>query len=275
MLGGRSYDFYYNGPKLHMIVLHEHGGTYWVVNSLLDNISNETMIAIAKGLRPLEGEEVAFAPMARIAFFGAGYAGLVSGACFAELGHTVVIRDVVSRADRGAARRARPVLRAGPRGADRAQRASACPSRSRWRRRSTAASSSSSASARRRPRRATPNLSAVWSVIEDLPPDLGPVVLVMKSTVPVGTGEKVRAELDRRGPDAGRLRVVPGVPRRGHGRARLPGVRPRRRRFVRPARTARPSPRCTTSLDAPVVRMDVPSAEMVKLAANAYLATRI
>src|SRR5207249_3431902 len=28
-------------------------------------------------------------------------------------------------------------------------------------------------------------------------------------------------------------------------------------------------------LDAPVVRMDVPSAEMVKLAANAYLATRI
>ena len=33
--------------------------------------------------------------MARIAFFGAGYAGLVSGACFADLGHTVVIRDVV------------------------------------------------------------------------------------------------------------------------------------------------------------------------------------
>ena len=33
--------------------------------------------------------------MARIAFFGAGYAGLVSGACFAELGHDVVVRDVV------------------------------------------------------------------------------------------------------------------------------------------------------------------------------------
>ena len=32
--------------------------------------------------------------MARIAFFGAGYAGLVSGACLAELGHEVVIRDV-------------------------------------------------------------------------------------------------------------------------------------------------------------------------------------
>jgi hypothetical protein len=40
-----------------MIVLHEHGDTYWVVNSLLDNISNETMIAIAKGLRPLEAKK--------------------------------------------------------------------------------------------------------------------------------------------------------------------------------------------------------------------------
>ena len=52
VLGGRAYDFYYNGPKLHMIVLRQGGATYWVVNSLLDNISNETMIAMAKGLRP-------------------------------------------------------------------------------------------------------------------------------------------------------------------------------------------------------------------------------
>jgi len=55
VLGGRPYDFYFNGPKLHMIVLRENGATYWVVNSLLDNVSNETMIAIAKGLRPLKG----------------------------------------------------------------------------------------------------------------------------------------------------------------------------------------------------------------------------
>jgi hypothetical protein len=54
VLGGRPYDFYYNGAKLHMIVLHEKGASYWVVNSLLDNISNETMIAIAKGLKPLK-----------------------------------------------------------------------------------------------------------------------------------------------------------------------------------------------------------------------------
>ena len=32
----------------------------------------------------------------RIAVFGAGYVGLVTGACFAELGHDVVVRDVVA-----------------------------------------------------------------------------------------------------------------------------------------------------------------------------------
>ena len=31
----------------------------------------------------------------RVAVFGAGYVGLVTGACFAELGHDVVVRDIV------------------------------------------------------------------------------------------------------------------------------------------------------------------------------------
>jgi hypothetical protein len=35
------------------VVLDAGGATYWVVNSLLDKLSNETMLAIAKGLRPL------------------------------------------------------------------------------------------------------------------------------------------------------------------------------------------------------------------------------
>jgi LCP family protein required for cell wall assembly len=54
VLDGRRYSFYYHGSHLHMIVLHEHGSTYWVVNTLLGSLSNETMIAIAKGLRPLD-----------------------------------------------------------------------------------------------------------------------------------------------------------------------------------------------------------------------------
>ena len=53
-IGGRSYELHYTGPKLHMVVLRRGGATYWVVNTLLDSLSNETMIAIAKGLKPLK-----------------------------------------------------------------------------------------------------------------------------------------------------------------------------------------------------------------------------
>jgi LCP family protein required for cell wall assembly len=53
-LNGRRFRFYYHGARLHMIVLYEKGATYWVVNSLLDALSNETMIAVAKGLHPLD-----------------------------------------------------------------------------------------------------------------------------------------------------------------------------------------------------------------------------
>ncbi len=52
-IGKRTYDFYYSGSKLHMVVLREGDRSYWVVNTLLDKLSNETMVAIAKGLRPL------------------------------------------------------------------------------------------------------------------------------------------------------------------------------------------------------------------------------
>ena len=52
-IGGRSYELHYTGPKLHMVVLRQGGATYWVVNTLLDSLSNETMLAIAKGLKPL------------------------------------------------------------------------------------------------------------------------------------------------------------------------------------------------------------------------------
>jgi LCP family protein required for cell wall assembly len=50
---GRRFDLYYNGSKLHMVVLRAGGATYWVVNSLLDELSNETMLAIARGFRPM------------------------------------------------------------------------------------------------------------------------------------------------------------------------------------------------------------------------------
>jgi LCP family protein required for cell wall assembly len=52
-IGGREMQFYYSGSHLHMVVLRTNKATYWVVNTLLDSLSNETMIAIAKGLKPL------------------------------------------------------------------------------------------------------------------------------------------------------------------------------------------------------------------------------
>ena len=52
-IGGREFDLYYAGSHLHMAVLQTKTGNYWVVNTLLDSLSNETMLAIAKGLKPL------------------------------------------------------------------------------------------------------------------------------------------------------------------------------------------------------------------------------
>jgi LCP family protein required for cell wall assembly len=52
-VNGRDYDLYYSGSHLHMVVLRYNGATYWVVNTLLDSLSNETMLSIARGLRPL------------------------------------------------------------------------------------------------------------------------------------------------------------------------------------------------------------------------------
>jgi LCP family protein required for cell wall assembly len=53
IVNGREYDLYYSGSHLDMVVLKTGGATYWVVNTLLDSLSNETMLAIARGLRPL------------------------------------------------------------------------------------------------------------------------------------------------------------------------------------------------------------------------------
>jgi LCP family protein required for cell wall assembly len=50
---GREYHLYYAGSRLHVVAFEEGGGLYWVVNTLLNRLSNETMLAIAKGLKPL------------------------------------------------------------------------------------------------------------------------------------------------------------------------------------------------------------------------------
>ena len=92
----RVYSLYYNGPHLHMVVIRRGKATYWVVNSLLDELSNETMLAIAKGLRPINAVEVSFVRLRRNGLRSSAPAMSASspGACFAQLGHDVVVRDI-------------------------------------------------------------------------------------------------------------------------------------------------------------------------------------
>jgi LCP family protein required for cell wall assembly len=51
-IGSREYRLYFNGSHLHVVAFEENGAVYWVTNTLLDGLSNETMLAIAKGLKP-------------------------------------------------------------------------------------------------------------------------------------------------------------------------------------------------------------------------------
>ena len=120
------------------------------------------------------------------------------------------------------------------------------------------------------------DLSRVWTVVDELPELEGRPILVMKSTVPVGTGEKVRAGLDAARARARRLRLEPRVPRRGHARSSD---------FMHPDRIVvgafeaerrrRGRRRCTRRSTRRSCAADVNSAEMIKLAANAFLMTRI
>ncbi|MCZ4495751.1 MAG: LytR family transcriptional regulator, partial [Thermoleophilia bacterium] len=50
--GARRYQLFFNGTKLHMVAWKQGTGTYWVSNSVLDKLSNETMLAIADGIKP-------------------------------------------------------------------------------------------------------------------------------------------------------------------------------------------------------------------------------
>jgi UDPglucose 6-dehydrogenase len=209
----------------------------------------------------------------RVAVFGAGYVGLVTGACFAELGHDVIVRDVVdSKIDALRAGRV-PIHESGlddmlernrdrlaftldvaeaVEGADVVYIAVGTPP-------------TYSGDA---------DLSAVWTVVDELPEVERRIVVAMKSTVPVGTGRAVRHRLDDRG--LSNVGYVSNPEFTAEGTAV--------RDFMEPDRIVIGAfdvadgdviAKLHEGIDAPIVRCDVPSAEMVKLAANAALVTRI
>lgn len=117
------------------------------------------------------------------------------------------------------------------------------------------------------------DLSAVYAVVAALPP-AGRHALVMKSTVPVGTGAAIRRELERTGKDGYCYLSCPEFLKEG---AALSDFRAPDRVVIGDdgswggdAVVGLYAP-----LKAPLVRTDVASAEMIKLAANAFLATKI
>jgi LCP family protein required for cell wall assembly len=50
---GRKYNVYTTGGQIQMVALRTPKATYWVSNTILNELSNSTMIAIAESLRPL------------------------------------------------------------------------------------------------------------------------------------------------------------------------------------------------------------------------------
>jgi UDPglucose 6-dehydrogenase len=206
--------------------------------------------------------------------FGAGYVGLVTGACFADLGHEVVIRDIlperIARLQAGEVPIYEPGLedvlaRNGDRlrftldiadavdGADFLYVAVGTPP-------------TESGDA---------DLAAVWSVVDELPVDVpGRPVVVMKSTVPVGTGKHVRARLDARGLTNVGYASNPEFLAEGSAVADFKSPD----RIVVGAFDPADAERVVElhhGIDGQIVLTDVPSAELVKLAANAFLSTRI
>src|SRR4051812_4904058 len=117
------------------------------------------------------------------------------------------------------------------------------------------------------------DLSAVHAVVEAMPPSDGHA-LVMKSTVPVGTGDNVKRAFVEQ--DKGGFRYVSCPEFLKEGSAVKDFLHPDRvvvgddDDWAGDAVVDLYAP-----LQAPLVRTDIRSAEMVKLASNAFLATKI
>jgi UDPglucose 6-dehydrogenase len=117
------------------------------------------------------------------------------------------------------------------------------------------------------------DLSAVHAVVAAMPPS-DSHALVMKSTVPVGTGDSIKRLFAEQGKGGFRYVSCPEFLKEGSAVAD----------FLEPDRIVVGDDgdwagdavvELYAPLDAPLVRTDIRSAEMVKLASNAFLATKI
>src|SRR4030088_3055890 len=117
------------------------------------------------------------------------------------------------------------------------------------------------------------DLSAVHAVVDAMPAS-DHHALVMKSTVPVGTGAAIRREFDKQGKSGFAYVSCPEFLKEGSALED----------FLAPDRVVVGDDgdwagdavaELYSPLHAPLVRTDIASAEMIKLAANAFLATNV
>ena len=206
-----------------------------------------------------------------IGVIGTGYVGLVTAAGFAELGSEVWCVDVdaekISRLQRGEV----PIYEPGleelvERNAERLHF-------------STELGEPSSGRTSVRGRRHPPthsgdaDLSAVHEVVDSMPASTEHA-LVMKSTVPCGTGASIKRIFREQGKQGFSYVSCPEFLKEGTAV----------KDFLHPDRIVIGDDRgwageavseLYAPFDAPLVRTDIASAEMIKLAANAFLATKI
>jgi UDPglucose 6-dehydrogenase len=208
-----------------------------------------------------------------IGVIGAGWVGLVTAACFAELGHEVTVRDVVPQRIEELRGGEIPIYEPGLAELVRQNRTrlgftldiADVFSEARIAFVCVGTPSTYSGDA---------DLSAVWQVVDELPAFEERAILVMKSTVPVGTGEKLRAELDSR--DLAHVGYVSNPEFLAEGTAIRDFTKPDRVVIGSFAQAdAEAVAALYEPLAAPIVRTDVASSEMIKLASNAFLVTRI
>jgi UDPglucose 6-dehydrogenase len=209
----------------------------------------------------------------RVAVFGAGYVGLVTGACLASLGHEVIVRDVVEDRIDELRRGEVPIYEPGL-----DELLASASARIGF---TTDVAEAIDGATVVYVAVGTPptysgdaDLTAVWTVIDELPDVDRPLTVVMKSTVPVGTGAKVRRRLDARG--LAQVGYVSNPEFTAEGSAVRDFLHPDR--IVIGSDSDRDADLVVAlhaGIDAPVVRCDIASAEMIKLAANAALMTRI
>lgn len=204
-----------------------------------------------------------------IGVIGVGWVGLVTAACFADLGHEVVARDIVAEKVASLSRGEVPMYEPGlaelletnrerltfttdmPEVLDRTRLLFCCVD--------TPPTYSGDA-----------DLSRVETVVSELG-DSRDHAIVMKSTVPVGTGRSIM----RRRDDLG---YVSNPEFLKEGTAVSDFMKPDRVVIGAGDGSERFADRVAAlyePLDGPMIRTDVASAEMIKLASNAFLATKI